>query len=254
MIWISTCRGRAEVFLDIDLVRAECGQGLLLGEPEGLRELVLIGGHAHPLAAPARRGLDDHGEPDLERHLEPRVDIVHRARRAGHGGDLQLVRELAGGGFVAHLPDLLRRGTDERDIRGRHRVGKLAVFREKSVSRMNRVGARDFRGRDEPWNVEVAVARGGAPDAHVVVREPDVQRFPVRLGVDGHRPESQFLARADHPQGDLPAVGNEDFCEHQGVRSVAIRPAAPPDEPPNALLAAESTPDTLSANSLGLVA
>ena len=119
---------------------------------------------------------------------------------------------------------------------------------------MDGVGARDLSRRDQPGDVEIAVARGRASDAYVVVGKPDVQRLPVRLGVDGDRPKSQFFARADHPQGDLPAVRNEDLCEHQGVRSVGTRPALPPDEPPNALLVAESTPETFSANSLGLVA
>src|SRR5437667_399814 len=63
------------------------------------------------------------------------------------------------------------------------------------------------------------------------------------------RLDAQLLARADHPQGDLPAVRDQHFLEHQGVSSIAPAASAPPSRFPD-----ESTPDTLRANSLGFVA
>src|SRR5919198_3802420 len=113
---------------------------------------------------------------------------------------------------------------------------------------MNGVGARDFGGRDEAGDVEVAVAAGRTADTDVVIGKADVQRLAIRLGVHGDRLDAQLLARADHPQGDLPAVGDQHFLEHYGVSSIPDR-SAPPSLSPD-----ESTPETLSANSLGLVA
>ena len=61
-------------------------------------------------------------------------------------------------------------------------------------------------------------ARGRA-DADVVVGEADVQRLAVGLAVDRHRLNPELPAGPDDPQGDLPAVGDEDFLEHQGTMS-----------------------------------
>src|SRR5436309_2565363 len=110
-----------------------------------------------------------------------------------------------------------------------------------------------WRGRgDDARDVQVAVARRGAADAHVVVREPGVQAVAVRLGVHRDGLDPQLLARTDHPQGDLPAVRDQHLLEHQGSMSPR-RPAAAV-LPPKARLSPDSTPDTLSANSLGLEA
>src|SRR4029077_908198 len=117
---------------------------------------------------------------------------------------------------------------------------------------MNGVRPGDFRGRDDPGDVEIAVAGGRAADADVVIRKAGVQAVPVGLGVHGDRRNPQLLARTDHPQGDLPAVRDQDLLEHQGVMSPRSPAAA--DITPNDWLSPESTPDTLSANSLGFVA
>ncbi len=44
---------------------------------------------------------------------------------------------------------------------------------------MDRVGARDLGGGDEPGDIQVARARGGRADADIVVGKPDVQRVGV---------------------------------------------------------------------------
>ncbi len=232
-----------------------CGQRLLLREAERLSELVLVHRDAHALPAAAGRRLHEHRKPDLGRDLEAGVHVLDRAGRAGHRRHLELLGQLARGGLVAHLADLLARGADEGDVGGADGVGKFAVLGEEPITRVEGVGAGDLGRRDEPGDVEVGVPRRRSADAHVVVREAHVQRLAVRLRVHGHGAEAELLARADDPQGDLPAVRDQDFFEHQGVRSDCMPPTdAPVPEPPKALLAAESTPETLRANSLGLVA
>src|SRR5207237_6698063 len=108
--------------------------------------------------------------------------------------------------LVAHLADLLPRRADEGDVRRAYDVGELRVLGEKAVARVQGVRARDLGRGDDARNVEVAVARRRPPDAHVVVGEARVEAVAIRLGVHGHRLDSQLLARTDHPQGDLPAV------------------------------------------------
>ena len=78
-----------------------------------------------------------------------------------------------------------------------------------------------------------------------------MQAFAVGLGIDRDGGDAQLLAGANHPQGDLPAVRDQHLPEHQ-LRLIDSTPADAPGDP--SLLPDASTPETLRANSLGLVA
>src|SRR3989475_4329131 len=52
-----------------------------------------------------------------------------------------------------------------------------------------------------------------------IVRDPGVQAVAVRLGVHRDGLDPQLLARADHPQGDVPAVRDQHLLEHQDSMS-----------------------------------
>ncbi len=157
-------------------------------------------------------------------------------------------------GLVAHHADLLRCGPDERDVRRGARLGELGVLGEESVAGVDRVGAADLGGGDQPRNAQVRVARRRGTDAHIIVGEAHVQRLAVGLGVHGHRLDAEFLARADHAERDLSAVRDEDLLEH-----LAWPPGAAQAEPSRWKSSHDvsldaSTPCTRNANSLGLLA
>ena len=203
-----------QILLDVDFVGVEGGECFLLGERERLSELIGIIGDTHPLAAAAGRRLDDDREADLPRDLLAFLGRRHGPGRARYRRHTLLFRELARRRLVAHLADLVRRRSDERDVGGADLLGELGVLGEEAVARMDGVGPGDFGGGDEARDVEVTVAARGAADADVVVGEADVQRLPVRFRIHRHGLDAQLLARADHPQGNLPAVGDQHFLEH----------------------------------------
>jgi hypothetical protein len=89
-----------------------------------------------------------------------------------------------------------------------------SILGQEAVARVDGVGAGDLGGGDEVRDPEIRVAAGRRTDADVVVREADVQALPVGLGIDRDRLEPELSARANDPQGDLPAVGDEHFLEH----------------------------------------
>src|SRR6185503_5752178 len=107
-------------------------------------------------------------------------------------------------------------------------------------------GTRDLRGGDETGDVQITVAARRPSDADVVVGEPHVEAFAIRFRVDRDRRDAELLARPDDPQGNLPAVRDQHFLEHQGVSSIAPAWSLPPSRFPE-----ESTPETFRANSLG---
>jgi hypothetical protein len=76
-------------------------------------------------------------------------------------------------------------------------------------SMMSRIAGVEDRRR-----VEVALGRGLAPERVRLVRQPHVERVPVELRVDGDGGDAQLAAGPDHPDRDLPPVGDEDLLQH----------------------------------------
>ena len=110
----------------------------------------------------------------------------------------QTTRRLLGGEPLQNL----RRRPDERQVVGAHGVGEAGVFGEESVARVDRVAARDDRGRDHRRRREVAPPGVCRPDTDRLVGQLHRQAFAVRLAVGNHRRHAEL----DHSS----VVGFED--------------------------------------------
>ena len=111
-------------------------------------------------------------------------------------------------------------GPDELDVAGLADLGEIGALGEEPVAGMNRVGAGDLRRAQHGRDAEVAVGAARRADADVFVGEPHVQGVLVGLRIDRDGLDAELAAGADHPQGDLAAVGDEDFLEHAGLRGL----------------------------------
>ena len=206
-----------EVLLDVHRAVAEGRQRFVLGQPEELGELLGVVRDPHALPAAAGGGLDDDRKADLvgERPA-PRPRPRSCPGEPGTVGTPASCCQPPGGGLVAHLADLIAGGADEGDVASLAGLGELGVLRQEAVARVDRVGAGDLRGGDDVGDAGGRAAAGRGPDADVVVGEADVERLAVGLAVDGHRLDPQLPAGPDDPQGDFPAVGDEDLLKHAG--------------------------------------
>jgi len=72
----------------------------------------------------------------------------------------------------------------------------------------------DLGGADDGRDVEITAIAARGADAHLLVRQTDVQGAGVRIRVHGHGFDPEFAARGDHPDGDLAPVGYQHFSEH----------------------------------------
>ena len=119
--------------------------------------------------------------------------------------------------LVAHRLDGTRLRADEDDPR-RFQLGRKGrPFGEEAIAGMHRLGTCRLGGRHDRVGHEVALRRRRRPDAHRLVRHLDVQGIAVGVRIDGDRGDPHPLGGLHHPAGDLAAVGDEDFVEHQGV-------------------------------------
>ena len=217
--------------LEKDRVIAERRQRFGARQTVGLFELVRSADDAHPLAAAAGRGFEDHRIADPPGGFARRREIRERAVRARHhrhsGGDHPLARR----GLRAHRRDRLRRRTDERDAALAAERRELGALGKEAVARMDRVGADLDREIDECGGLEVALGSRRRADAVSLVRREHGERLAIGVGV-GDRAADPFLAqRAQNPHGDLAAIRDENFAKAlqagSWIKSGGIVPPAP---------------------------
>src|SRR2546429_5062211 len=164
-----------DVLLAVDLRRAERRPRLRLAGLEGLGDVLAPPHDTHATPAPAGRGLEDDRVGDPVRDLDRLRGVLQRQLAAGDHGDARLLRELARLRLVAHEPDRLGRGPDERDRAGATHLPERGVLGEEPVAGVVRLAVPDRRRRDDTGEVEVGEARGVGPDADRLVGEPPWQ-------------------------------------------------------------------------------
>ena len=216
-----------DVLLDVDVADAERRFGLALRGLERLRQLRRRADDAHAAAAAAGDRLDDDRVAELLRDFLRLVLAVDRAVAARQDRHAGLLHRPPRARLVAEQPDHVRRRPDELDVAGLADLGEVGALREEAVAGMDRVGAGDLRGADDRRDAQVAVGAARRADADVLVGEPHVQRVLVGLGVDRDGLDAELAAGADDPQGDLAAVGDEDFLEHAGYAVLIANSRSP---------------------------
>ena len=79
---------------------------------------------------------------------------------------------------------------------------------------MDGIDIGDLGGRDYAFRPEIGFTAGGGTDADRAVGQLHVKGLDVGFRVDGDGLDVEFPAGADDAEGNLPAVGYEDFLEH----------------------------------------
>ena len=97
-------------------------------------------------------------------------------------------------------------------------AGEVGVLGEEPVPGVHGLGAALLDRVEDGVGVEVALGRGLAAERVRLVGVADVQRVAVELGVDGDGGDAELAAGAHDPDGDLAAVGDQDFAEHGAPR------------------------------------
>ena len=228
---------RGDQLLDQHAVVAEGLGRLRARRLQRVGELGLGVDRAHPLAAAARHGLDQHGPADVARRLQQDGVALVLALVARHHGHARLDHRALGGVLEAHRADRLGRRADEDEARRLHRLHEAGVLRQEAVARMDRLRPRGLRGGDHRVAAQVALGRGAPAQRDRGVGHRDVARVRVDVGMDRDRADAEAAAGVDDAAGDLAAVGDQDRAEHAPpcrarrpgamIRDASSRRAAP---------------------------
>src|SRR4029077_18699307 len=71
-----------------------------------------------------------------------------------------------------------------------------------------------IRSRDDPRNIEIAVARRGRADRIGLIGHGRVERARISFGIDGDGPYPKSPSGASDAASDLAAISDEDLAEH----------------------------------------
>ena len=93
-------------------------------------------------------------------------------------------------------------------------VGKVRIFGQEAVAGVKAVAPRGHGGGEQRLGIQVAVRRFGGADAHGLGGQLDVKGLGVGLGVGGHGLNAKLPAGPQHPEGDLPPVGDQNPFQH----------------------------------------
>ena len=203
-----------DIFLHVQIAIAKRSCRFLLRLLVKRGQLFFRPHDAHAAAAAASRSFDDDGIAHLP---APLPGFVLRSDHTVGSRQNRHTMLLHGGPrlfLLAHQANDLGRRSNELQPAGLADFGKVRVFREQSVAGMNCIRVCDFRRADDRWNIEIAQPQLWGPDTDGFVCETDGQRVTIRLAVNRHRADAQFLAGTNDAQGDFPSVGNQDLLKH----------------------------------------
>ena len=160
----------------------------------GLFDLTLAADEPHAFSSTSLRSLDHDGETDLAAHLTRILDRFEILAGSGNHRDTRIDHLLPGRDLVAHCFDRFGSRADEDDVGFLAAAGKLGIFRQKSISRVDGIRSALPCGFQNPVDVQVAFARGCPADAISLIGIKDMFRRPVGFREDGYRPDVHLTA------------------------------------------------------------
>ncbi len=116
--------------------------------------------------------------------------------------------------LVAHRRDRLGSGSDKHNTGLGERARERHVLRQKPVARMHRLRPARPARLNDPVDPQIAFGRRRRPDPDRFVGHAHVKRLGVGIRIDRDRGDPDPLRRADHPAGDLTAIGDQDLAKH----------------------------------------
>ncbi|MNO53114.1 hypothetical protein D3C76_435520 [compost metagenome] len=215
-----------QVFLHQHARIAERRLRFTLSRGEGFGQLADVLDHFHAFATTAGRGFEQHWITDAFAGIAEGVEILRFAVITRHQWHTGSFHQCFGGGFAAHGIDG-RGGRAEENQPGRFDgTSEPGVFREKPVTRMNRLRATGLGRCDQLVDLQITVGGFAAAQAHANIRFPAVPRLTVGGAVHGNRGQAQGFGSAHHAAGDFATVGHqqggENRCAHQRGSLVVV--------------------------------
>ena len=204
------CAG--DVFLEEHIRAAERRERLALGLLEVGRQLRCVehDPHSAPTAAVSR--LEHDRIAQLRGQLVGLIetgDGMRRARQNRHPGPQS---DVAGGRLVAQLIEQFGPRADEADAGFIAGAPESRILGEEAIAGMNGVDLMSDGDGDDAVDIQIGADRlPFLADAIGFVGFEAMQGEAVFVGIDGDRPDVQFMGRAKHANRDFTSIGDQQL-------------------------------------------
>ena len=206
-----------QVFLQQQAIVTKGRLGLAPGRLQGRGQFGLALYYLHSLTAAPSTGLEQCGITDLPRGLDKGLRRLVRTVIARHQRYPSLGHQRFGSGLVTHGLDGGGGWANQHQARRADSPSEGGVFREKAITRMNRLGAAGECGLDDAVDVQVAFAGPDTAQVHRTVGLMNVQGIPVHRAVHGHGSDAHGAGGAHDAAGDFAPVGHQQRGDHQFI-------------------------------------
>ena len=203
--------------LDINRAISEGLLGFHAGGMVSLHQAAFVAGDAHATTTATGDRFNHHRKSNFAGNAERLGFGIDRAIATGRDRNSGLAGAVAGGIFIAHEANRLRRRTNKLDVATGANLGEVRVLRQKSIARVDRIGIANLRSADDAVDFQIALGTYSRPDANGLVGELHMKAVNIGLRVNGNRLDTQFLTGADNTEGNFAAIGDQDFFKHGGV-------------------------------------
>ena len=213
--------GALQELFNEDAVVAEGLGGLALDQIERGDDFLFLIAAAHTAAAAAGGCLEHDGEAVLLCLGQGLLSVLQRFGAAGNDGHAAADGRFLGGQLVAHLGQHMGGRADKHDAVLLAGAGKLRVFRQKAVAGVDGVHMAALGQIDDGGNVQIGT-QGAQLLIHLIgfVRLGTEQAVGIFFGIHGHGAQIQISAGAEHTDGDLAAVGDQDLFDRMFGHSI----------------------------------
>ena len=116
---------------------------------------------------------------------------------------------------------MARFGANEGQPVCRDDISKISILSKKTDARMHSISACNTGCCDNGGDVQIGLAAAWRADADRFVSKAHRHRISIRCGMNDHGGDLHFLAGAQHPQRDVPPIGDENFLEHYSMMTRA---------------------------------
>lgn len=213
--WVSTCRGLSRYCSTKHSPRPKAATASRTAESYSSGISSSVRATFRPRPPPPNAALMATGRPCSVAKATTSSAPDTSSRVAGDQRGTGALCHVPGGDLVTEVADGLRRRADPGQARVDDGLGEVGVLGEEAVARVDGVRTGVGGCLQHLGDVQVAGAGGVAAERVRLVGRADVQRIPVRLGVDGDAGDTGIRAGPGDADGDFSAVGDEHLA-HNG--------------------------------------
>ena len=204
-----------DVFFEVDVAIAEGGFGFGLGLLERDFSDRSLPATRIPRPPPPATALISTGKPTSWARRSASSSLSTTPSLPGTTGTPALPGNAPGLVLVAEPSHRLGSRADEVDLAAAANFVEMGVLGQETVARVDRLHVADLRRADHVGDFQIAVGRLGRADAIGLVGERQIVGVPVGFAEDRDRLDAQFAAGANHAEGDLSPVGDQDALIHR---------------------------------------